>query len=274
MELLIGLAVLGVIAFGVFGLGFMGWINSSGAKTREQAAQMLDGLFDGSPNVTYRTHVRALPYETVVLGADERGYTLSHETDERGVKVLIFKLTDRSKVPTAPMPVEPTASSPADRSGTIMMLLGVGIMIAGLVLVLAAPAVAALGYLAIIAGLGLAIYGEIEQRSSSGDGLSATVGGRAGLRTGVRALIIGLAVLAVVISCALFSGESASSACRDLVSHTHGGDNRFVDITFTDGDFIKGRIGEYVGGSERTAGHWECSTESGDARITFYSPAG
>lgn len=272
MGFLIGLVVLGVIAFGAVALGFMGWIGSSEAKTREQAPQILDDLFDGSPTVTYRTHLRALPYEVIVLGGEDRGYTLSHETDERGVKVLIFKFTDRSKVPTPPeLADDATPDLPADRSGLVMMLLGVGIMISGLVLVLAAPSLAILGYVAIFVGLALAIYGEFDQRRSSNeDGATS----RSRLGTGAKVLIVGVALLGLAFSCGLFSGESASSACRDLVSRTHGGDNRFVDITFTDGDFIKGRIGAYVSGEERTVGHWECSTESGDAQITFYSPAG
>ncbi|MGC0252622.1 hypothetical protein [Pseudactinotalea sp. Z1748] len=72
------------------------------------------------------------------------------------------------------------------------------------------------------------------------------------------------------------SSNSAASECRSLASDRYGGGverNRFTEITFTDGDFIKGRIGAYVNGDERIVGYWECSTESGSAVITFYSDA-
>ncbi|GAA1992941.1 hypothetical protein GCM10009718_33330 [Isoptericola halotolerans] len=83
-------------------------------------------------------------------------------------------------------------------------------------------------------------------------------------------------VLLLIASCTISSfsgGESAGSQCRSLASSTYGGDNRFTEVTFTDGDFIKGTIGQIVGGEERPYAHWECSMESGEPEITFYSPA-
>lgn len=88
---------------------------------------------------------------------------------------------------------------------------------------------------------------------------------------------VAITVLLVGFACANFisdSSESASSACRQLASDRYGGDNRFTEVTFTDGDFVKGRIGSYVGGSERTHAYWECSTANGRPEITFYSQAG
>lgn len=80
-----------------------------------------------------------------------------------------------------------------------------------------------------------------------------------------------LTVLALASAC---GGDSASE-CRRLASDTYGrGETQFTEVTFTDGDFIKGRIGAYVDGDELTVGYWECSTETGEAAITFYSPAG
>ena len=88
------------------------------------------------------------------------------------------------------------------------------------------------------------------------------------------AALIGLLLAPLLIaSCA---SPDPTAECRQLASDRYGAgvrDNRFTEVTFTDGDFIKGRVGAYVNGGERIVGHWECTTESGSAEITFYSPA-
>lgn len=86
-----------------------------------------------------------------------------------------------------------------------------------------------------------------------------------------------IAVIAVgVVGCTVaYSGEAPASQCTDLVRDVHldPGAAQFVDVTFTDGDYVKGTIGQIRGDDEWTAGHWECSVTSGEAEITFYSPA-
>lgn len=82
-----------------------------------------------------------------------------------------------------------------------------------------------------------------------------------------------IAVVVAVSVTACFSDDAASQ-CRELVRDHYGGDTRFVETTFTDGDFFKGIVGQYSGGDSSVVGHWECTVESGDPEITFYSPAG
>lgn len=170
MGLLIGLVVIGLMAYGVLGLGFFGWASSKEQRTKDQAPQILDDLFNGQPNATYRTYIGGLPFETVVLGAEDRGYKLTHDTDDRGVKVLIFKLVDPAKVPApTPKAIPADPATPWTRDSIIMIALGVGTVIAGLVIVSYAPQVAAVGVLAMIGGAGLAAYGIRLKRAPSPD---------------------------------------------------------------------------------------------------------
>lgn len=82
-------------------------------------------------------------------------------------------------------------------------------------------------------------------------------------------VVLGAAILLSATGC----GDNTPS-CSSLARSTYSGDNRFVDVTFTKDHFVKGIVGDYVHGDKRTVGHWECSTESGEPVITFYSPAG
>lgn len=98
-----------------------------------------------------------------------------------------------------------------------------------------------------------------------------------------RRVLIGVAIVAAVslagmVACtaSLYGGSDSSPAseCRSLASDTHGsGHAQFTEVTFVRDTFVKGTIGAYVNGDERTVGHWECSTETGEPVITFYSPA-
>jgi len=79
---------------------------------------------------------------------------------------------------------------------------------------------------------------------------------------------------ALVIPLAACGSSSPSSQCKELVSDTYARDDtKYTEITFTDGDFIKGVIGQYVGGEDRRIAHWECDANGGEPEITFYSPA-
>ena len=88
-----------------------------------------------------------------------------------------------------------------------------------------------------------------------------------------RSLAVVAAVVATLTLTAC-SNDDPATQCRTLASDTHGsGDTQFTEVTFVRDTFVKGTIGAYVNGDERTVGHWECSTESGEPVITFYSPA-
>lgn len=85
-----GLVVLGVFVFLVFG-GVLK-VEHDQNKAESQAAEILDDAFDGRPNVTYTINLRSLKYDTVVIGAKERGYSLAHQADSPGgVHTLIFE---------------------------------------------------------------------------------------------------------------------------------------------------------------------------------------
>jgi hypothetical protein len=86
--------------------------------------------------------------------------------------------------------------------------------------------------------------------------------------------IIGLVTVGVVACTVAYSSSSSADQCRDLVREAHGGDSRFVEVTFTDGDFVKGSVGQYAGGDETVYAYWECTVEAGEPEITFFQRAG
>jgi hypothetical protein len=92
----------------------------------------------------------------------------------------------------------------------------------------------------------------------------------------VRFGVVAVLILAGVVACttSLSRGDSVTSQCRDLVGDRYGGDNRFIKVTFTDDDRVKGTVGQYSGGQESLYGHWECTVEEGAPEITFFSRAG
>lgn len=82
---------------------------------------------------------------------------------------------------------------------------------------------------------------------------------------------------ALVAACALTAcsgDDSPAEQCESLIDEQYvpSDSARFSDVTYVEGDFVKGTVGEYVSGDARTVAHWECTTESGDPEITFYSP--
>lgn len=79
---LIVVAVIAVMAFGILGFVFLGKIEHDRNKAEANAVGALDALFDGSPNVTFSGHMRSMKYDTVVRGAQERGYKVAHTAGE------------------------------------------------------------------------------------------------------------------------------------------------------------------------------------------------
>lgn len=62
------------------------------SRAEGNAATILDAAFDGRQDVTFTVHMRTLKYETVVLGAKQRGYRLVHQAENQyGPHTLIFE---------------------------------------------------------------------------------------------------------------------------------------------------------------------------------------
>lgn len=84
---LLGLALFVVIVF--VGVGKVGRDQKKAEANSEPA---LDALFDGSSDVTFTGHMRSMKYETVMLGAKKRGYTLAHQAgDPKQAFTLMFE---------------------------------------------------------------------------------------------------------------------------------------------------------------------------------------
>lgn len=91
MELLL-FAVVGLMAFGVLGFVLLTRVGRQQKTAEANADRILDESFDGSPDVTVKVNMGTLKYETVVIGAKQRGYKLAHEaSNEYGPHTLIFE---------------------------------------------------------------------------------------------------------------------------------------------------------------------------------------
>ena len=91
VVLVIGaMALIGALAF-VGALGFMASDEKKQKQAEANAPAILDAAFDGDA-VTFKVDPSTLKYETVVVGARARGYSLIGETVEPGgrVKTLVF----------------------------------------------------------------------------------------------------------------------------------------------------------------------------------------
>lgn len=97
MEVLITLAVLvllGLVFAGVAGGGLFAWGERSRRRAEERAPQILDAAFDGRRDVVFKVNLESPSYETVILGARQRGYRLTSETTDSPsgeAKTLIFR---------------------------------------------------------------------------------------------------------------------------------------------------------------------------------------
>lgn len=98
MELLIGIIVFAIVAwFAVTlfaGLGAVAVVGKDAKRSEAAEAnskELLDELFDGRANVSYRL-AGGMKEETVLNGAAERGYTLVSTTSNKygGTEALYF----------------------------------------------------------------------------------------------------------------------------------------------------------------------------------------
>lgn len=70
---------------------------STQAKAERNADALLDAEFDGRPDVVFKINMVGLKFETVVLGAKQRGYKLvSQAENQYGPSTLIFEKTTNS----------------------------------------------------------------------------------------------------------------------------------------------------------------------------------
>lgn len=91
--ILVGLVILyaigGVAAIGLFTHG-----EKTRARAEARAPEILDAAFDGREDAVFKINLETPSYETVVLGAKQRGYTLTSETSDSSsgiAKTLIFE---------------------------------------------------------------------------------------------------------------------------------------------------------------------------------------
>lgn len=92
----------GVLATGVGGLLGLGLFVHAGSlqkKAEANAPALLDAAFDGRNNVVFKVNLESLLYETVIVGAKERGYSLYSETSDTptgSAKTLIFERVEKA----------------------------------------------------------------------------------------------------------------------------------------------------------------------------------
>lgn len=91
--------VVAVFVFVVFG-GVLK-VEGDQKKAESHADTILDAAFDGRPNVTFNTSMRSLKYETVILGAHERGYKLTHQANGQYGALLFEKTPETTNSPAS-----------------------------------------------------------------------------------------------------------------------------------------------------------------------------
>ncbi|MEV4777453.1 hypothetical protein [Microbacterium sp. LWH12-1.2] len=93
--MLIALILFGLIGIAVFvAVVFLGVfkVDSDQNKAEKNSGEALDKLFNGATDVTFSGHLRSMKYETVILGAKERGYKVAHQAgDPKATFTLIFE---------------------------------------------------------------------------------------------------------------------------------------------------------------------------------------
>lgn len=87
--------ILGLMAFGFFGMIFMGMMSNADKKVQRNAEQILDETFDGrKKTAVYKvTSIGGtLKFEQVLAGAEKRGYELhAQNQDSSSLTTLVFK---------------------------------------------------------------------------------------------------------------------------------------------------------------------------------------
>lgn len=82
----------GLAAFGIFGFLVLGAVSRGQKKSEANAEQTLNAAFNGAQTVTFPINMQSVKYETVIVGAAQRGYELKHQADNQyGPHTLIFE---------------------------------------------------------------------------------------------------------------------------------------------------------------------------------------
>jgi hypothetical protein len=90
--LLVIFLLLALMALGLFGVFLLSATSMRQKKAERNAQHILDTTFDGRSDVTFKVNMASLKYETVITGAKERGYKLTHQADNQyGPHTLIFE---------------------------------------------------------------------------------------------------------------------------------------------------------------------------------------
>lgn len=78
--------------FGFFGFFVIGSTFRKQKKAEANSEQILDRTFDGRSNVTVELGLATLKYDTVINGAEARGYALTHQASNKyGPSTLMFR---------------------------------------------------------------------------------------------------------------------------------------------------------------------------------------
>lgn len=90
LVIVVGLAALA--ALGLIGFVVLSSTSRAQRKAEQSAESLLDEAFDGRPSVTYKVNMTTMKYETVISGAEARGYRLAHQADNQyGPHTLMFQ---------------------------------------------------------------------------------------------------------------------------------------------------------------------------------------
>ncbi len=91
------LLIVGTCAAGWLTIGMIVSGNKSKKKAETNAPAILDEAFNESPTVVFKINSKSPEYETVVLGAKDRGYRILTQTDTSQItKTLIFEKVQES----------------------------------------------------------------------------------------------------------------------------------------------------------------------------------
>lgn len=91
MELvLVGIVAIALVGWLIFGVAMK--VGRDQSKAERNSDKILNDVFNGSDDVAFALHMRTLKYDTVIVGAKQRGYRLASQAlNEHGAGTLIFE---------------------------------------------------------------------------------------------------------------------------------------------------------------------------------------
>jgi hypothetical protein len=104
-RMLVGLFIfVGLLVGAVVIVVFVGLFKLEGdqAKAEKNATQILDQTFDGRSDVSFELNMRTLKYDTLVIGAKERGYKVASQAlNQYGAGMILFEKLETPRPPSA-----------------------------------------------------------------------------------------------------------------------------------------------------------------------------